>query len=48
MWPVRVATLCMEGYFHIIIWFSEYPCVLTISFTFLENIRLQTCDPVSM
>jgi hypothetical protein len=36
------------GYFHTIIWFKEYPWVLTISFTFLENIRLHTWDPVSM
>jgi len=26
----------------------EYPCVLTISFEFLLNIILQTCEPASI
>jgi len=30
-----------------IIWFNEYPCVETSSFTVFENRRLQTYDPVS-
>lgn len=36
-------TLLMDGYFHTIIWFWEYPWVLTSSFTFLLHARLQTC-----
>jgi hypothetical protein len=28
--PVRVATFCIVGYFHMITWFSENPCVDTI------------------
>ena len=35
----------MDGYFHRMIWFREYPCVLTISFTFFDQIRLQTSGP---
>lgn len=38
----------MDGHFHRIIWFCEYPCVDTNSETVLENMRLHTCDPVSM
>merc|ERR1712224_391572 len=46
--PVRVATFAMDGYFQRMIWFREYPCVLTISLTFFDQMRLQTCEPVSM
>lgn len=35
-------TFAIDGYFHTIIWFCEYPCVLTSSFTFLLHERLQT------
>lgn len=35
-------TFPIDGYFHTIIWFWEYPCVLTSSFTFLLHERLQT------
>ena len=35
-------TFPIDGYFHTIIWFWEYPCVLTSSFTFLLHARLQT------
>ena len=45
--PVKVWTFYMLGYFQRIIWFNEYPCVLTISCVVLENIRLQTWEPVS-
>lgn len=37
-------TFDMDGYFHTMIWFWEYPCVLTSSFTFLHQARLQTCN----
>lgn len=40
--PVKVVTLVMLGYRHTIIWFREYPCVLTISLIFFDHIRLQT------
>jgi hypothetical protein len=42
VWPVKVACFCMLGYFHTIIWFSEYPCVDTISLTVEDQTRLQT------
>ena len=48
VWPVSVAIFCREGYFHTIISLFEYPWVLTSYFVFLENIRLHTCEPVSM
>ena len=38
----------MLGYLHTMIWFCEYPCVETSSFTFLLHTRLHTCEPVSM
>jgi hypothetical protein len=44
---VRVAALVIDGYFHTMIWFNEYPCVLTISLMDLDHMRLHTCDPVS-
>lgn len=44
--PVRVATFPIDGYFHTIIWFWEYPCVLTSSFTFLLHARLQTWERI--
>ena len=47
-WPVSVWTFCIVGYFQRHIWFSEYPCVLTISCVVFENIKLQTCEPVSI
>lgn len=46
--PVNVATFYKLGYFHTIISLFEYPCVDTISFVVLENIKLQTCEPVSI
>jgi len=33
----------MVGYFQTMIWFWEYPCVLTSSFTFLDHTKLHTC-----
>lgn len=42
-----VVTLANVGYFQTIIWFWEYPWVLTSSFTFLLHARLQTWLPVS-
>ena len=42
VWPVRVVTLVMLGYRQTMIWFREYPCVLTISLIFLDHMRLQT------
>ena len=45
--PVKVYIFCMLGYFHRMIWFKEYPWVMTISCVVFENIRLQTYDPVS-
>ena len=47
MCPVNVAIFYICGYVHTIIWFNEYPCVLTNSFEVLENIKFQTWDPVS-
>ena len=47
-WPVSVVVFWSEGYFHMMISLFEYPWVLTISLVFLENMRLQTCEPVSM
>lgn len=47
-WPVRVVVFWRLGYFQMMISLLEYPWVLTISLVFLENIRLQTCEPVSM
>lgn len=41
-------TFAMDGYFQSMIWFWEYPWVLTISLTFLLHARLQTWLPVSM
>lgn len=35
-------TFDIDGYFHTMIWFWEYPWVLTSSFTFLHQARLQT------
>lgn len=46
--PVKVAIFFIEGYFHTTIALSEYPWVLTISFTFLLKSKLQTYDPVSI
>lgn len=40
--PVRVVTFVMLGYRHTMIWFREYPCVLTISLMFFDHIRLHT------
>ena len=45
---MSVCTFCIVGYFHRIIWFSEYPCVLTISFVVFENIKLHTYEPLSI
>ena len=45
--PVNVASFDMLGYRQTMIWFCEYPCVDTISFTFLLQTRLHTCEPVS-
>ncbi len=42
MWPVRRASGCICGYDQITIWFCEYPCVDTISLTFLDHDRLHT------
>lgn len=39
----RMLTLDMVGYFQTTIWFWEYPCVLTSSFTFLDQAKLHTC-----
>jgi len=39
---VSVVSFCIEGYFHTMIWLSEYPCVLTISLTVFDQRRLQT------
>ena len=47
-WPVKVVIFCKDGYFQTIISLFEYPWVLTISFVFLENIKLQTWEPVSI
>jgi hypothetical protein len=41
-------TFDIDGYFHTMIWFWEYPCVLTSSFTFLHQARLQTYNPRKM
>ena len=46
--PVRVASLAMAGYRHTMIWFWLYPCVLTISLTFLLHDRLHTWLPARM
>lgn len=46
--PVKVATFFIEGYFQTTIAFSEYPCVLTNSFTFFEKSKLHTYEPVSI
>ena len=43
--PVRVASLVMVGCFQTMIWFWLYPWVLTISFTFFDQDRLQTWLP---
>jgi len=48
VWPVRVATFCILGYFHTMIWFRLYPCVDTISLTLRDYMRLHTWLPVSM
>jgi hypothetical protein len=48
VWPVSVASFCIVGYFHTMIWFNEYPWVLTIPLQFLLHAKLQTCDPVSI
>ena len=48
VWPVKVITFFIDGYFHTIIWFWEYPCVETISFVVFENTKLHTYDPVSI
>ena len=45
--PVKVAILCIFGYDQIIIWFNEYPWVDTSSLDVFENIKFQTCEPVS-
>jgi len=47
VWPVKVASLDIVGYLQTIIWFWEYPWVLTSSFTFFDHTRLQTWLPVS-
>jgi len=44
VWPVKVASLDIVGYLQTIIWFWEYPWVLTSSFTFFDHTRLQTLD----
>ena len=44
---MSTASFFIYGYFHTIISFLEYPCVLTNSFTFLEYIKLHTWLPVS-
>lgn len=44
--PVSVLIFSIVGYFHTMIWFREYPWVLTISSVVLENIRLHTWEPV--
>lgn len=41
--PVSVASLLMLGYFQMMIWFWEYPCVDTISFTLRDHEMLHTC-----
>ena len=46
--PVKVVTFSKLGYFQTIISLFEYPCVETNSFVVLENIRLQTWEPVSI
>lgn len=46
--PVRVVIFWSDGYFQTMISLLEYPWVLTIYLVFLENIKLHTCDPVSM
>lgn len=43
--PVNVSIFYIFGIVQTFISFNEYPCVLTSSFTFLANIRLQTCEP---
>lgn len=40
-------TFDIVGYLQTIIWFWEYPCVLTNSFTFLDHTRLQTCQIIA-
>lgn len=44
VWITRwdVCTLDIVGYLQTIIWFWEYPCVLTSSLTFLDHTRLHT------
>ena len=46
--PVSVVTFYKLGYFHTMISLFEYPWVETSSFVVFENIRLHTCDPVSI
>ena len=46
--PVKDTIFFMLGYFHSTTWFWLYPCVLTSSFTFFENSKLHTCEPVSV
>lgn len=45
MWPVSVATCCIDGYFQMHTWFctcpAEKPCVETSSFEFFDHMRLQ-------
>ena len=46
--PVKVVTFSNVGYFQTIISLFEYPWVETSYFVVLENIKLQTWEPVSM
>lgn len=48
VWPVRLTTWVMEGYFQTTIWFWLYPWVETISLEFLDHAMLQTWLPVSI
>lgn len=45
---MSLATWVSEGYRQRMIWFWEYPCVLTSSLAPFDHARLQTWEPVSI
>lgn len=47
MWPVRLTTCCILGYFQMLIACWEKPCVDTSSDVSVLKRRLQTWEPVS-
>ena len=46
--PLSSATGCIQGYFHMLIRFSEYPWLETSSWVLIENFKLQTWEFVLM